>query len=108
MENSTIPLLTAITILGIITLLFFVNEFFRKYKIVKKQKPRKIKRRACNLSNPVLTAINQVSYNSKTARIISDAKKAIDKLPKDLSISLQIKMEDEILNKCRSEISKIK
>ena len=44
MENSTIPLITAITILGIITLLFFVNEFFRKYKIVKKRKPRKRKR----------------------------------------------------------------
>ena len=44
MENSTIPILTAITMLGIITLLFFVNEFFRKYKIVKKRKPRKRKR----------------------------------------------------------------
>ena len=41
MQESTIPLLTAITILGIITLLFFVNEFFRKYMIVKKLKPRK-------------------------------------------------------------------
>ena len=44
MENSTVPLITAITILGIITLLFFVNEFFRKYKIAKKRKPRKRKR----------------------------------------------------------------
>ena len=41
MENSLIPLITAITILGIITLLFFVNEFFRKYKVVKKIKPWK-------------------------------------------------------------------
>lgn len=38
MQESTIPLITAITILGIITLLFFVNEFFRKYKIIKKTK----------------------------------------------------------------------
>ena len=44
MQESTIPLLTAITILGIITLLFFVNEFFRKYKVVKKRNPRKMKR----------------------------------------------------------------
>ena len=44
MQESTIPLLTAITILGIMTLLFFINEFFRKYKIVKKRKPRKRKR----------------------------------------------------------------
>ena len=44
MENSAIPLITAITILGIMTLLFFINEFFRKYKIVKKRKPRKRKR----------------------------------------------------------------
>ena len=44
MENSTIPLITAITILGIMTLIFFINEFFRKYKIVKKRKPRKRKR----------------------------------------------------------------
>ena len=44
MENSTIPLITAITMLGIITLLFFINEFFRKYKIVKKRKSRKRKR----------------------------------------------------------------
>ena len=43
MENSTVPLIAAITILGIIALLFFVNEFFRKYKIVKKRKPRKRK-----------------------------------------------------------------
>lgn len=40
MQESTIPLITAITTLGVITLLFFVNEFFRKYKIVKKRKPR--------------------------------------------------------------------
>ena len=44
MQNSTIPLITAITMLCIITLLFFVNDFFRKYKIVKKRKPRKRKR----------------------------------------------------------------
>ena len=44
MQESTIPLLTAITILGIITLLFFVNEFFRKYKVVKKRKLRRRKR----------------------------------------------------------------
>lgn len=44
MQESIIPLLTAITILGIITLLFFVNEFFRKYKVVKKRKPRRRKR----------------------------------------------------------------
>ena len=44
MQESTIPLITAITMLGIITLLFFVNEFFRKYKVVKKRNPRKRKR----------------------------------------------------------------
>ena len=44
MQESTTPLITAITILCVITLLFFVNEFFRKYKIVKKQKTRKRKR----------------------------------------------------------------
>jgi len=44
MQDSTIPLITAITVLGIITLLFFVNEFFRKYKIVKKRNRRKRKR----------------------------------------------------------------
>lgn len=44
MQESIIPLLTSTMILGIITLLFFVNEFFRKYKIVKKRKPRKRKR----------------------------------------------------------------
>lgn len=44
MENSATPLITAITMLCIITLLFFINEFFRKYKIVKKRKPRKRKR----------------------------------------------------------------
>ena len=44
MQESTIPLLTAITILGIMTLLFFINEFFRKYKVVKKRKTRKRKR----------------------------------------------------------------
>lgn len=43
MQESTIPLITAITMLGIITLLFFVNEFFRKYKVVKKWKQRKRK-----------------------------------------------------------------
>lgn len=41
--NEYIPLITAIAILGIITLLFFVNEFFRKYKVVKKMNPRKRK-----------------------------------------------------------------
>jgi len=44
MQESIITLLTSTMILGIITLLFFVNEFFRKYKIVKKRKPRKRKR----------------------------------------------------------------
>ena len=44
MQESIIPLIIAITILGIMTLLFFINEFFRKYKIVKKIKPRKRKR----------------------------------------------------------------
>ena len=44
MQESTTPLIAAITILGIITLLFFVNEFFRKYKVVKKRKSRKRKR----------------------------------------------------------------
>ena len=44
MQESTTPLITAITILCVITLLFFVNEFFRKYKIVKKCKPSKRKR----------------------------------------------------------------
>ena len=44
MQESTIPLIAAITILCVITLIFFVNEFFRKYKVVKKRKPRKMKR----------------------------------------------------------------
>ena len=44
MQESIIPLIIAITIVGIMTLLFFINEFFRKYKIVKKRKPRKRKR----------------------------------------------------------------
>lgn len=104
MQESITPLLVAITILGTITLSFFVNEFFRKYKIVRKLKPSKRKHIQC----PMNTIVDNISYASKIGLILSDAKKAIDNLPKDLSISLQIKMEDEILNKCKSEISKIK
>jgi len=60
MENSTIPLITAITILGIITLLFFVNEFFRKYKIVKKQKSRK-RKSACKIEPTIKDVENAIS-----------------------------------------------
>ena len=69
MQESTIPLITAITILGIIALLFFVNDFFRKYKIVKKRKQRKRKsylkpRKLTNeeLKEIIINAVNAQKY----------------------------------------------
>ena len=142
MQESIIPLLTAITILGIITLLFFVNNFFRKYKIVKKCNPRKRKKDCIlldipinepehiyrarsteaerrwndilknketkSVKNPVITVIKSVSYASKVALVVSDAKKSIDKLPKELSEKARIELADEIINACKLRISKIK
>ena len=67
MENSTIPLLTAITILGIIMLLFFINEFFRKYKVVKKRKPRK--RKVYKTPRKLTTEeLNEIIFNARKAQ----------------------------------------
>ena len=64
MENSTVPLITAITILGIITLLFFVNEFFRRYKVVKKRKLRR-RRRVQKLQPTIQDVENAINLQLK-------------------------------------------
>ena len=90
MQESTIPLITAITILGIITLLFFVNEFFRKYKVVKKRKPSKRKHIQC----PVNTIVDNISYFSKIGLIVSDMKQSIEAIPENLPTKIKIEISE--------------
>lgn len=104
MENSTIPLLTAITILGIITLLFFVNEFFRKYKVVKKQKSREQE----HVQHPANIMLGNISYASRVANAVSSYKKEMDSIPKDISKNAKIIWANEIAYRYKLKISKIK
>ena len=78
MQESIIPLLTSTMILGIITLLFFVNEFFRKYKIVKKRKPRKRKNNYMLFKVPI-SSINEPEHIYK-ARLAEAEKRWNDML----------------------------
>ena len=104
MQESIIPLITAITMLGIIALLFFVNEFFRKYKIVKKRKPSKRKLDQC----PTNIILGNISYVSKVAKVVSSYKKEIDNMPKDISKNAKIIWANEIAYRYKLRISKIK
>ena len=104
MQESTIPLITAITILGIITLLFFVNEFFRKYKVVKKRKPSKRKHIQC----PVNTIVDNISYFSKIGLIVSDMKQSIEAIPENLPTKIKIEISESLLNQCKLKTSNLK
>lgn len=122
MQYTTLPLITVITILGIITLLFFVNDFFRKYKIVKKKKPRKRKTypKPIKLTNEELNDIifndkksskiftfDRIKYYSELARIIIEFKNKINKIPDAVSLDERKKIRKIIHDDCMSKILKI-